>query len=279
MSRFISRVAWVFIILGGVFLYDGVTSTINSKKTPVDFNSLQESQLESGMIVEGYIEYNYGYFEEEYRTTYGIKTGDSIYNYAIEIGKERYMGLKNQTEEQRIALDAQMNDTYTALSGYGVTPEKFYFKGQVKQMTSQEIGFLKDYLVSAGYTAEQAEKCICAYYIQCVDFDGGLLWAGIGALLLVAGLGSLIVPVIRERRENTRKQEMWNSVASQSSQASYNARPIDPFAPPVDEPASTSSADEVWNPAPTSSQKEEFSSTDNDSTSQSGSSTGLKLKM
>jgi len=275
MNRFISRVMWVIIILGGIFFYEGVTSVVDSKKTPVDFNSLKESDLQSNMIVEGYINYNFGSFEEEYRTTYGIKTGDSIYNYLIPIGDGKYMGLKNDTEEQRQVLDKQMNDTFNSLNGSKVTPQTFYFKGRVKALTAQEVGFMRDYIISMGYTQSQAEQYMCKYYIECADFGGGMIKTVIGAVMLVIGLACLIGPSVAEAREQKRKQSMFNNLEAQSTntysssvvQSSYTSEPF------VD------STDSINNQEYEEPNWSNSWADDNETSSGGTSSTGLKLKM
>ncbi len=273
MSRFVSRVMWIFVVLGAIFLYEGINNASNSRKTPVDFNSLQVSDLKENMIVEGYIDKNYGYFEEEYRTTYGIKTGDSIYNYLITIGNQ-YMGLKNHTEEQRVALDQQMNDTIDSLNGKGVGPDKFYFKGQIKTLSNQEVGFMKEYLAYMGYTESEANKLMCKYYVQCVDFEGGMMQIAIGALLLVVGLGGVFLPMIQEWRVEKRKQTMMNNVSAPRTVRTYS----DPFASEPVDSMSVSSNEDIWNPAPTYSEQNTFANDGNDNSDDS-SKTGLRLKM
>lgn len=275
MSRFISRVMWVLVIIGGIFFYEGATSVADSKKTPVDFNSLKESDLQVNMIVEGYIEFNFGSFEEEYRTTYGIKTGDSIYNYLIPLGDSKYMGLKNDTEEQRVALDQQMNDTFDVLNGLSVTPQAFYFKGRVKALTEQEIGFMRDYIVSMGYTQSEAEKYMCKYYIECADFNGGMMKALIGALMLVVGLAGVIGPSVMESREQKRKQELLNNLPAQSANTYSSSVVRDPFVP---EPSANTS-DDVWDQEHRDSNLSTSWTEDHDIPSGSTSKTGLKLKM
>ncbi len=198
MKRIIASVMWILIIVGAVFSYEGISSVVNSKKTPVDFNSLKAADLQKNMIVEGDIECNFGYFEEEYHTTYGIKTGQSIYNFLITVGEDKYMGLKNQTEAQRITLEQQMNDTLNSLEDNSIKPQVFHFKGQIKEMTEEEIGFMKEYLSYMGYTEADIQQYMCTYYIQCVDYDGGMTKAGIGIALLLLGICGLVIPSIRE---------------------------------------------------------------------------------
>lgn len=280
MNRFVSRVMWIFVVLGVIFLFEGASSAINSKKTPVDFNSLKESDFQLNMIVEGYVEYNLGYFEEEYRTTYGIKTGESIYNYLIPISETRYMGLKNQTEDQRIMLDQQTNDTIDMLSGQSVTPTPFYFKGRIRMLTAQESGFMKDYFLSMGYSEAEAQKYMCQYYIECVDFSGGMAKVGIGVLLLVVGLGGLILPIMQEARENKRKQTMLNNLSpGPATENRYdNGMLKDPFAGDDSDSISMTSDEDKWNPTPTYSNTMSDSE-DKSSTNNGESSTGLRLKM
>ena len=201
MERFKARITWICIILGVLFFVGGISDTIDSKKTPADFNSLNVTDLQEGMIVEGDISSNYGPYEEEYRTTYGIKTGESDYTYLIEIGENHFMGLKNQTDEQQIALDDQANKTIDILFGYSTTqPETFHFKGRIVALDSQDKGFMKDYLNDLGYSESTVEKYMVGYAVECVDFKGGLGETGIGFALLVIGVGIIITPWLEKRK-------------------------------------------------------------------------------
>lgn len=201
MERFTARITWICIVLGLILLVDGVSDTIDSKKEPTDFNSMKVSDIQEGMIVEGDISYNYGPFEEEYRTTYGIKTGESDYTYLIPIGDNQFMGLKNQTDEQQVALDEQANKTIDKLLGYSSSqPESFHFKGRITALDSQDKGFMKDYLISMGYNETTVEQCMVGYTIECVDFKGGMGEAGIGFALLVIGVGIIITPWLEQKK-------------------------------------------------------------------------------
>lgn len=226
MKRSISRIIWIAIILGGLFLYDGVTDTIDSRKTPVNFNELKETDIQKGMIVEGDLLCNYGCFEEEYRTTYGIKTGDSNYTYLIPIG-EKYMGLKNQTTEQQNALDSQADSTINMLIGESsVQPAVFHFKGRIVAMNSEDQGYMKDYLISMGYTEATVNQYMLNYRIECVDFGGGMGEIAIGLLLLVVGLVVLLAPWVEEQRKQKRVKEAH--AALERTTSSYTERK-DPF--------------------------------------------------
>lgn len=226
MKRFTSRAIWIAIFLGALFLYDGVSDTIDSQKTPANFNELKEADIYTGMIVEGDLACNYGAFEEEYRTTYGIKTGDSNYTYLIPIG-EKFMGLKNQTTEQQNALDSQANSTIDLLLGdSSVQPSVFHFKGRVVALTSEDQGYMKDYLISMGYTEATVNQYMFNYCIECVDFSGGMGEIAIGLLLLVVGLVVLIAPWVEEQRKQKRMKEAHAALERTSS--NYTERK-DPF--------------------------------------------------
>lgn len=202
MQRFISRLAGIFIVIGVILTFEGVKDTMDSKKQPVDFNTMTEKDLKNDMIVEGDILYNYGVFEEEYRTTYGIKTGDSDYTYLIPIGEKKYMGIKNQTNDQQIALDDQTNKTIDFLLGNStVEPTPFHFKGRIITMSSQDKGYMRDYLLDMGYTESEVDGYILGYCIECVDFKGGMGEVGLGAALLIIAFLMIITPTLERKKQ------------------------------------------------------------------------------
>lgn len=226
MKRFISRVIWIVIFLGGLFTYDGVKDTSDSKKKPVDFATMKEADIKAGTIVEGDLEYNYGAFEESYRTTYGIKTGDSDYTYLIPIG-EKYMGLKTQTTEQQATLEQQANSTIDLyLGNSSVQPAVFHFKGRIVALTGEDQGYMKDYLVSMGYQENTVNQYMVNYCIECVDFSGGIEELTIGLLLLVVGIVVLLAPWVEEHRRQKRTKAAYESL--QPATSNYAER-RDPF--------------------------------------------------
>lgn len=202
MERFTSRLMWIFFILGFIFIFNGAKDAIDSQKTPSDFNSMKETDIQNDMIVEGDIPYNFGAFEEEYRTTYGIKTGDSDYTYLIPIGEKKYMGIKNQTNEQQVVLDNQADQTIDLMLGdSAVEPTSFHFKGRITTMDSQDKGYMRNYLLDMGYTESEVDGYILGYRIECVDFNSGMGELGIGVVLFAIGLAILITPWLERKRK------------------------------------------------------------------------------
>lgn len=201
MKKLKNMILWAFIILGGMFAYEGISDTIDSKKTPVDFASLMESNLSAGMIVEGDLPGNYGAFEEEYHTTYGIKTGTTDYTYLISIGNQKYMGIKSTSTEQVTALNTQANATVDYILGdSSIAPTPFHFKGKIIALTTEEQNFMKAYLKEMGYTEQELPGIMVNYKIQCVELQNGLITALLGTLSFLLGVFFLTYPWIEEQR-------------------------------------------------------------------------------
>ena len=91
---FNSRLLKLFIVLivgGAIFFVLGLLDFIDSNKTPIDYNTMTEDQVQKGAIVEGDIYYNYGPFEQIDTKENGRTTGTS-YRYVIPVGEEGYVG-------------------------------------------------------------------------------------------------------------------------------------------------------------------------------------------
>ena len=92
---FNSRLLKLFIVLivgGAIFFVLGLLDFIDSNKTPIDYNTMTEDQVQKGAIVEGDIYYNYGPFEQIDTKENGRTTGTS-YRYVIPVGEEGYVGI------------------------------------------------------------------------------------------------------------------------------------------------------------------------------------------
>lgn len=209
MERFKSRVLWVIVLIGVFLFVDGINNMIDSKKTPIDFATMTEADFKNGVIVEGDIDYNFGAFEEEYRTTYGIKTGESDYVYMVPFQDNKFIGVKSFTSEQQEQLDLQTDQTYNVVAGTSSdNPSPVHFKGRIATMGTEEKGYLKDYMISMGYTQSEIDNSMLGYRIELVSFSGGLGMIALGGGLILIGLIVVIVPMI----QNKRKQDMLNNM-------------------------------------------------------------------
>ena len=209
----------ILIIFGAVFAYNGVMDMIRGSKTPADYSTLMEADVQKGMIVEGDLYSNMGAFEENYTTRNGVKTGSSKYNYMIPIGETQYMGLLNNTSELQTALDAQADATYAYLLGETTTqPATVHFKGRVMQMDDETRGYMRDYMVSLGMTQSEAESLILGYYIKCENYDSGLMFFIIGIICLGIGIAVIVVPLVAARK----KQNVMFANSTPVSTTSYD---------------------------------------------------------
>ncbi|MCM1494888.1 MAG: hypothetical protein NC089_03725 [Bacteroides sp.] len=180
-------------IFGAVFVYMSLGDGIRSNKTPVDFNTLTPESLESGLIVEGELPCNYGAFMEEYTTNYGIKTGSSTYTYLIPIGDSQFMAVKPHGDELGTSLEQQAEATLTyLLNGSSAQPNSVHIKGQIKALNNESLGYMRDYLVSMGYSQSQASAYSCAYYINCESYDRWWIGLIIGLAFIALSIGLLL---------------------------------------------------------------------------------------
>lgn len=184
-----SLIIFLFIF-GGVFVYMSLDDWKLSNTTPIDFNTLSPEDLETGLVVEGDLPYNYGAFMEEYTTNYGIKTGSSTYTYLIPIGDTQFMAITPHGELSS-SLEQQADATLSyLLEETSVQPDSIHIKGQIRVLNSESLGYMQDYLVSMGYSRNQVSAYTCAYYINCETYDKwwiGLL-IGLGCIILSIGL-------------------------------------------------------------------------------------------
>lgn len=203
MKVFLSRIAYVIIVFGIIFTYIGISDCYYNSKTPVDYATVKESDIQKGMIIEGDLYANYGAFQESYTTTNGVKTGNSKYSYMIPIGEKQYMGLENNTQSMEDELEKQADMTYNYLQNNSASePNVIHFKGRVKKLDSESTGYLRDYMVDIGFSESEVTQYLLAYYIECEDYDGWLTELAIGVICLLIGGAILLIPVLIARKQN-----------------------------------------------------------------------------
>ena len=79
--------------------------------------------------------------------------------YLIDAGDDCFMGIYTPIDELINSLDDQ-HDAWS--NGEDISP--VHFKGKVTKMDSQDKGFIRDYLISAGYTRDEVDNYICLLY-------------------------------------------------------------------------------------------------------------------
>lgn len=203
MKSFLSRVAWVIIFFGLILGYMGVSDCYHNSKTPMDYDALKGSDIQKGMIIEGDLLANMGAFQESYTTTNGVKSGKSKYSYVIPIGDKQYMGLENNTDAMHTSLEQQAQMTYSYLLGESATePVTVHFKGRVKKMSSETMGYFKSYMIDFGFEQSEVDSYLLDYYIQCENYDGWQKELMIALILLVIGGAIFMIPILIIRRKD-----------------------------------------------------------------------------
>lgn len=210
MKNFLSRLAGVILVFGAILVWMSVSDAINASKTPVDYSTVKESEIEKGMIIEGDLSLNYGAFEESYTTTYGVKSGTSKYTYMIPVGDNKYIGLKNDSTSMQEQLENQANKTFSYLLGQSTSePETIHFKGRVKKMDGETKGFLQDYMMDAvsvldmGFSESEVDAHILDYYIECENYDNWGATLMVGIVLLLIGGAIILVPILVAHKQST----------------------------------------------------------------------------
>lgn len=217
----------VFLGIGGFFLVTGFTELMDSKKIPVDFNTLSANELEVGMVIEGDLEFNMGKFMESYTTKYGVKTGSSTYYYVIPAGGESsvfmgpFMSLKGNTRINS-QLDSQAKSVYSYLQGYGDSDfDTVHIKGKLKKMSNEDKGYLKSALAQMGY--EGAQNMISPYTFQYSNFDTYGIFFIAGGIFFLIGFLYAIPGIVRLKKQK--------SIALGEGYTSYGAESVNPQNP------------------------------------------------
>lgn len=198
------KLKMVLIMFGVIFVFLGLRDVYYNSQSPSNYNEMQESDFQKGMIVEGDLYGNLGSFEENYTTRNGVKTSNSQYNYMIPVGETQYMGLLNDTSSMETELDNQADITFDYMLGESDTePKPVHFKGRVVKMSDETKGYMRDYMVYLGFAEDEVDSYILPYYIKCENYENGISFALVGLVCLVIGLLLVIIPVTKRHKEES----------------------------------------------------------------------------
>lgn len=193
IRAFISAIT--FIVLGIVLIVISATEMTDYSKKGASYSSLEMSDYKEGMMVEGYLPYNYGSYEyiydEDDKDTMG-------YYYLIDAGEDGFMGLYTPIDDLIKSLDNQSDEYYAASTEAefsAIAPVKF--KGKVTKMDSDDQKYFKQVLSEAGYTDEYIASCP-QLYIKCVDTSSHPFMLIIGIVVTVIGLVLMLLFIRRK---------------------------------------------------------------------------------
>ena len=188
---------WRLLYTGIVLLGIGIAFIVmisgemaDYAKRGADYSTLQWSDFKEGMMIEGDLPVNYGSYEEIVNDDKNKSIGQF---YLIDAGDDCFMGIYPPIDELINSLD----DQYDAWSnGEDISP--VHFKGKVTKMDSQDKGFIRDYLISAGYTRDEVDNYIVDLYIKCVDTESHPVMLIIGIAAAAGGAVFLLMFVRRK---------------------------------------------------------------------------------
>lgn len=179
-----------------------------------DINTVLIEDISENIVVEGDLQVNFGFFVEEYTTKNGARYSDSKYTYLIIVGEEGFIGVQVEGDNFYEKMESQTDETIAYLNGEtSVMPQTIYIRGPVKRMDSESYQYMKEYLISMGYSEDEVNTYAYQYYIDtCYYTDWqAMFWGGI--LMIVVGAGTIMIKFLIEcikmkRRIVKREQEL-----------------------------------------------------------------------
>lgn len=182
--------ALILLALGIVLIVITGGEMADYSKKGIDYSTLQWNDFHEGMMVEGDLPQNYGAYEEIVDEDDKKSIGQF---YLIDAGNDCFMGLYTPMEN----LLSSLNDQYEQWeSDSEITP--VHFKGKVTKMDSEDREFIREYLISNGFTAEEVDDYVVDLYIKCVDTSYHPMMLIIGIVATAGGLVFLLMFVRRK---------------------------------------------------------------------------------
>ena len=186
----------ILLVMGIALIVITGGEMIDYNKKGADYSTLTTADIREGMMIEGELPYNYGWYEKIVDDDKNQSIG---YYYLIDAGSEYYMGLYTPVKDLISSLDTQYDEWYYASTEAeydAITPVTF--KGKVTKMDSEDSKFIREYLVNSGFSEEEADAYVIDLYIKCVDTQSHPLMLVIGIIASVAGLIFVLLFVRRK---------------------------------------------------------------------------------
>lgn len=217
MKEKMKSLGWTVVIIGVVLLVLGVEGLIDNSKEAVAFEDLKLSDLKTGMIVDGNVNFNLGCFEESYRTRYGIKTGGSQYYYAAMV-ETKIIAIKCPSGGTvSDALEKQSNELLNYTGDDEPSFEGVAIKGKLKKMDSKTEGYLKEYLYYDELGGQIME-------IEPYTIETGVISMPLSIGLTAAGAVCVIIPIlIMAAGMKAASRNSYSSYESADAYGSYDS--------------------------------------------------------
>ncbi len=161
---------------------------------PVQLEDLDADDIEEGMLVEAEI---YAIMDYYAYTTEDTTTVEK--EYFIPVGEKEYMGMVASYGKMNDADDI-MELTWEYMDGDESAldqVEPLHVKGTIVEITGESKQFYTEYLIEAGYTADEMEEYFLPYAIMVGDTGdtptgGVVVVLVVGALLIFLGVMTLV---------------------------------------------------------------------------------------
>lgn len=179
----------LFLVVGIVLTVMTAGDLIDNAKTPKDYANLQMEDFKEGMMVEGDLLDNYGWYENITRESDSGSSKVVGYYYLIDAGDEGLMGLYTPIDELIKELDKQEEEGNDYWNGYtDEEPRKVHFKGKVCKMDSEDIKIYREYLSDMGMTSADIDEYCLELYIKVTDTSSHPVLLIVGIVVIVLGL-------------------------------------------------------------------------------------------
>ena len=233
------------LIIGVMALFMVLPEFFISLKKPVDFNELTESELKSGLHVEGDVWAVLDTFatEETYtKNSDGSRTPSKVsgYYYIIPVGDQSYIGIEGSTDN-RAAFKKIDDATWDFLTGVteDIDPSVYYhFEGYIDDMDEELYQYFIEWFQDMDYFESNEESLVKSYApaLMIKPMSPGLM------PLLIVGVAMLALNLLFVILHMNYKKKAKAAAASTS----------EPWAPPASS-GSTGSAPDAPTPPPASS--------------------------
>lgn len=194
MIAIIDKIKWAFLAIGVILIIGGIYGEIKLHEIPDSLEQVSEITIDSVSMVEGDVPMNFGTYEEEYETHFGIPDKSSLIWYYIIPIEDKYMGIAIHANSLGSSFDIQTAKTFDWMENDKMpAPTGIHVKGNVRKMSDQDRDFFKQALVYGGYSASEAESLIVPYYIYEGAYADALMEIIIGIVASVLGVAGIIV--------------------------------------------------------------------------------------
>lgn len=197
-------------IMGIVMLFQASEKkTAMDEAEAFDINAVLIEDITENVVLEGDLQVNFGSFVEEYTTKNGARYSDSRYTYLILVGESEFIGVQIEGDDLYGTMEQQTNESYSYLYGETFTePQTVHIRGPVRKMDSQSYQYMKEFMISMGFSEDEVNTYAYPYYIDTCYYKNWqfLFWGGI--ISIVIGVGTIIIKLLIEniKIKNRRKE-------------------------------------------------------------------------